>query len=84
MVVLYPCVKRILGAAMSKDKISKIVGNIDGRSISLFRLFRRDATGQDYVSAIAENPLFVLSEVRDQNDKRGRPFNTSVRLRREY
>jgi hypothetical protein len=63
MVVLYPCVKRILGTARSKDKIRKIVGEIGGRSISIFRMFRRSVPRPDYFSTIEEDPLFVLSEV---------------------
>ena len=80
MIILYPHFRTILFSTGSKRRIRKIAAMINYQDV--WSLTRRHAQtpASDYISAIEENPIFVLSEVAIRTIKEGDRITPKVVL----
>lgn len=60
---LFPYSKEIIASTQSKERIMKLVNDIDYSAVSIFSRFRPPVPPSKYIKSMEDNPIFILSEV---------------------
>ena len=68
--MLFPLSSSIISSTQSKEKIEKIVNQIDGDTVQVYK-FRRDIMASYSNYKIEENPIFILNELSERTLKDG-------------
>lgn len=63
ILILFSYSRRIISSTQSKERIIELVNQIDYQVINSFKYFRPHVPPSIYISAIEDNPIFILSEV---------------------